>query len=50
VRSGDNLTKIARGQGQHTTADDVFEANRDKITNPNQIFPGQVLRIPLLRH
>jgi nucleoid-associated protein YgaU len=50
VRSGDNLTKIAREQGQHTTADDIFEANRDKITNPNLIFPGQIFRIPLLRH
>lgn len=49
VRSGDNLTKIAREHGQHTTADDIFSANQDKITNPNVIFPGQVFRIPLLR-
>jgi len=48
VRSGDNLIKIAREQGQHTTADDIFEANRDKITNPNVIYPGQVFRVPLL--
>jgi len=47
VRRGDNLTKIARDEGQNTTADDVFNANRDKITDPDLIFPGQVLRIPL---
>ncbi|HEY9355511.1 MAG TPA: Gmad2 immunoglobulin-like domain-containing protein [Arthrobacter sp.] len=48
VVSGDNLTKIAREQGQNTTADDIFQANRDRISNPNLIFPGQVFRIPLL--
>lgn len=48
VVSGDNLTKIARDQGQNTTADDIFQANRDRISNPNLIFPGQVFRIPLL--
>ena len=48
VKSGDNLTKIAQQQGQNTTATDIFEANRDRINNPNLIFPGQVFRIPLL--
>ena len=48
VVSGDNLTKIAREQGQNTTADDIFQANRDRISNPNLIFPGQVFRVPLL--
>ena len=48
VAGGDNLTKIARKQGQNTSADDIFQANRDRISNPNLIFPGQVLRIPLL--
>ncbi|MGA7206989.1 MAG: LysM peptidoglycan-binding domain-containing protein [Specibacter sp.] len=48
VKSGDNLTKIAQQQGQNTTANDIFEANRDRIANPNLIFPGQVFRIPLL--
>ena len=48
VASGDNLTKIAREQGQNTTADDIFQANRDRISNPNLIFPGQVFRVPLL--
>ncbi|MBG0737942.1 LysM peptidoglycan-binding domain-containing protein [Paeniglutamicibacter antarcticus] len=48
VKSGDNLTKIAQQEGQNTTANDIFEANRDRITNPNVIFAGQVLRIPLI--
>ena len=48
VKGGDNLTKIAQLQGQNTTANDVFEANRDIVINPSLIFPGQVLRIPLL--
>ena len=48
VKSGDNLTMIAQQQGQNTTVDDIFQANRDRISNPNLIFPGQVFRIPLL--
>lgn len=48
VAAGDTLTKIAREQGQNTTVDDVFQANRDRINNPDLIFPGQNLRIPLL--
>lgn len=48
VVAGDTLTKIAREQGQNTTVDDVFQANRDSITNPDLIYPGQVFRIPLL--
>ena len=47
VVRGDNLTSIARDQGQDTRAGDVFEANRDKLTDPNRVFPGQVLRVPL---
>jgi nucleoid-associated protein YgaU len=48
VQAGDNLTKIAREQGQNTTVEDIFQANRDRINNPNLIFPGQIFRIPLL--
>jgi nucleoid-associated protein YgaU len=48
VISGDSLAKIAREQGENTTIDDIFQANRDRISNPNLIFPGQVFRIPLL--
>jgi nucleoid-associated protein YgaU len=48
VIGGDTLTKIARERGQNTTVDDIFQANRDRISNPDLIFPGQVFRIPLL--
>lgn len=48
VVSGDTLSKIARDfyDGDASKATIIFEANRDQITNPNLIFPGQVLRIP----
>jgi nucleoid-associated protein YgaU len=47
VARGDNLSAIARDQGQNTRVGDVFEANRDTLMDPDRIFPGQVLRIPL---
>jgi nucleoid-associated protein YgaU len=49
VRSGDSLSKIAQdqyGDGKKWKA--IFEANRDQITNPDLIHPGQVLKIPSL--
>lgn len=48
VKPGDTLTAIARDQGQNIQAGDVFEANRDVVMDPDLIFPGQVLRVPLL--
>ncbi|MDP9999739.1 nucleoid-associated protein YgaU [Pseudarthrobacter sulfonivorans] len=33
---------------KNTTVEDVFQANRDRINNPDLIFPGQIFRIPLL--
>lgn len=47
VVAGDTLSGIA----QHWYSDPnhwprIFEANRDQLSNPNLIFPGQVLRIP----
>jgi Uncharacterized protein containing LysM domain len=44
VQSGDNLTKI--GQKYGVSWQKIFEANRDKIDDPNKIFPGQELVIP----
>ena len=49
VKAGDSLWKIARkyyGSGSKWTL--IFEANRDKINNPNSIRVGQVLIIPAL--
>jgi len=46
VRKGDTLSAIARNEGQNTWGD-IFEANRDILTDPDLIRPGQVLRVPL---
>lgn len=48
VKPGDTLTSIATQQGEGgTSANDIFAANRDRLTDPDLIFPGQVLRVPL---
>lgn len=47
VKSGDSLWNIAKrlyGDGSKYTK--IYEANKDKITNPNLIYPDQVLVIP----
>lgn len=47
VVSGDSLWKIAKqfyGNGAEYTK--IYNANTDKIKNPNLIYPGQVLTIP----
>lgn len=49
VKSGDNLSKIAREQyGNATLFQRIFEANRPMLKSPDEIYPGQVLRIPPL--
>ena len=47
IQPGNTLWAIAEeryGDGFLYVA--VFEANRDRIRNPNLIYPGQVFRIP----
>lgn len=47
VKSGDCLWKIAKqfyGNGAQYTK--IYNANKDKIKNPNLIYTGQVLTIP----
>lgn len=44
VVSGDWLSKIARANG--TTWQRVWAVNRDRVADPDLIFPGQVLRLP----
>ena len=44
VVSGDNLTKI--GKKFNVKWKDIFEANKDKINNPDHIEPGWKLNIP----
>lgn len=47
VVSGDTLSHIARQfYGNASRWPRIFDANRDKISDPDKIFPGQVLRIP----
>ncbi|CAG7856521.1 hypothetical protein MCAMS1_01037 [biofilm metagenome] len=47
VVSGDNLSKIAKHfYGNANAWQKIYDANRDKISNPDLIHPGQVLRIP----
>jgi nucleoid-associated protein YgaU len=47
VKSGDTLSKIAKTLlGDANAYMDIFNANRDQLTDPNTIKPGQVLKIP----
>jgi len=39
VQSGDNLSKIGAKYGVSWNA--IFEANSDKLSDPDKIFPGQ---------
>ncbi len=44
VERGDSLSKIAKAYG--VTWQDIFEANKDIISNPDLIQPGWKLKIP----
>ena len=44
VQSGDSLSKIGSKYG--VSWQTIFEANRDKLNDPDKIFPGQELTIP----
>ena len=47
VQPGFTLWRIAReNYGRGILYVQVFEANRDKIRNPNLIYPGQVFKVP----
>lgn len=46
VKAGDNLSKIAK-KYSGISWKDIFEANKDKLSDPDKIFPGQVLTIPV---
>ena len=47
VEKGDTLSKIAKAvYGDPMKYPAIFEANRPMLKDPDEIFPGQQLRIP----
>ena len=47
VVSGDTLSKISKEvYGDTNQYNKIFEANKPLLSDPNKIYPGQVLRIP----
>ena len=49
VVSGDSLSKIAKNYyGDAMKYNEIFKANEPMLKDVNQIYPGQVLRIPNL--
>jgi LysM repeat protein len=47
VKSGDSLSKIAKQfYGDASKYPKIFEANRDQLSDPDKIKPGQKLKIP----
>ena len=48
IKSGDTLSGIAaKYYGKGSLYPRIFEANREVIKNPDLIYPGQKIRIPL---
>jgi len=45
VEAGDNLSKIGEKYGLPWKA--IYDANRDQISDPDLIHPGQELKIPI---
>jgi nucleoid-associated protein YgaU len=47
VKRGETLSKIAAAYyGDANCADSLLEANRDVLSRSDDVFPGQMLRIP----
>ena len=47
VKPGDTLSKIAKHLlGDANAYMDIFNANKDQLSDPDKIKPGQVLKIP----
>jgi nucleoid-associated protein YgaU len=49
VKAGDTLSKIAKEHlGNANAYMDIFNANRDQLSDPDKIKPGQVLKLPVV--
>ena len=47
VKAGDTLGAIAKEHlGNAGAYMKIFELNKDQLTDPNKVKPGQVLRLP----
>jgi nucleoid-associated protein YgaU len=47
VKAGDTLSKISKEYyGDANDYMKIFNANKDQLTDPDKIKPGQVLRLP----
>jgi nucleoid-associated protein YgaU len=47
VKAGDTLSKIAKEHlGNAAAYMKIFELNKDQLSDPDKIKPGQVLRLP----
>jgi len=47
VAPGESLSKIAKKYyGDANKWPKIFDANKDKLKNPDLIHPGQILKIP----
>jgi nucleoid-associated protein YgaU len=46
VKAGDNLSRIA-SKYSGVSWKDIFEANSDRLSHPDKIYPGQELKIPV---
>jgi len=51
VKPGDTLSKIAKETlGDANAYPEIFNLNRDQLSDPNKIQPGQVLKLPQAAH
>ncbi len=49
VKKGDTLSKVAKDvYGDPMKYPVIFEANKPMLSDPDKIYPGQILRIPVL--
>lgn len=47
VKAGDTLSRISKDEyGDANAYMKIFDANKPMLSNPDKIYPGQVLRIP----